>query len=186
MLSTTNNKASRARAAKSAFAFALVVASMVVAMLALFTQIGLVTAVTNTVNGIALSIQVQGVCNPILSNTLVNFGSVQPGSFAPTANAVNIQDSGSVASNIVLYSTSTTTGNWVYLSNSFLVSNTVWDVSYHSGAIVGNQLTNSITTDTKINVATSGSGNTLYFGVNIPAGQAPGTYTQGITVEFSC
>ncbi|MDE1874339.1 MAG: hypothetical protein KGI04_04475 [Candidatus Micrarchaeota archaeon] len=140
-----------------------------------------------TFNSVSSTITVStATCQPIVSNSLVNFGTVVPGSFAPTANAVNIKDSGTSAANVVLYSVSTTTGNWVYLSNSFLTSNTVWDGSLHASSISGNQLTNSITTDTKINVATSGSGNTLYFGVNVPKGQQPGTYTQGVTVTFSC
>ncbi len=135
--------------------------------------------ITNT-----MIVESQATCIPSISNTLVNFGSVQAGGFAPTANAVQINNVGTGAGNIIIYSTSGTTGNWVYLSNSFLVGNTLWDLRSRS-ANNGNQLTNSITTDT-FNSLGAGDAADLYFGLNVPAGQPSGTYTQGITVALSC
>ena len=170
---------------RAAAALLLVLAILVAALVSVLGQVGVLYATTNTFNGIGFNIVVSGVCTPVLSNALINFGSVAPGSFAPTANVENIQDVGSVSSNIVLYSTSTTTGNWIYNANSFMAGNTVWDGATHASAIVGNQLTNTITTDTEIYVPVSSS-NDLYFGLNVPVGQQPGTYTQGITVSLSC
>lgn len=162
----------------------LTIAVLGVASFAFIGQITLVSsAPVNTVNGIGLTLQVSGTCNPIISNALIDFGSVAPGSNAPTTNTVNVQDSGNTGSNIILYSTSDSgTGNWVYLSNSFGVSNTLWSAT--SGG-ASTALTNTVTTDSNIFVPASGS-NDIYFGVNIPVGQAPGTYSQGITISLSC
>ncbi|MDE1762281.1 MAG: hypothetical protein KGH78_03770 [Candidatus Micrarchaeota archaeon] len=124
-------------------------------------------------------------CVPVISNSLITFPSTPPGSFAPVANAETITNSGSSSSYIVLYSTSTTTGNWLSGSLSFLVGNTVWDGASHASAIVGNQLTNSITTNSLMFVPSGGS-NSIFFGVNVPVGQAAATYAQGITVSLTC
>lgn len=153
------------------------------------TDNSLDTSPTNTVtNTLTYSATSSATCVPTVSNTLINFGTVKPGSFAPTANAVTVGDSGTAATYIYLYSISGTgsTGNWVYASNYFGVSNTLWNgASDGSSNLPANALTNSITTNTLLYVSPTVS-NTIYFGVNVPKGQAPGTYSQGITVSLSC
>lgn len=180
-----SNKIKNAERAKVAIAFLIIFGIVAITSVSILYQVGMLFAAGNTFNGIGLNLVVSGVCTPTLSNALINFGTVTPGSFAPTTNAETVSDVGSVSSNIVLYSTSSTTGNWVSGSFSFLVSNTVWDMASHPGSIVGNQLTNSISTDTEIFVPV-GSSNNIYFGLNVPLGQAAATYTQGITVSLSC
>ncbi|MDE1855503.1 MAG: PGF-pre-PGF domain-containing protein [Candidatus Micrarchaeota archaeon] len=123
-------------------------------------------------------------CIPTITNTLINFGSLQAGFSTATQNAMPITNAGTATGNIIIYSTSTTTGNWIYFGNSFLTGNTLWDLSKRT-ANNGNQLTNSITTDTFNSLASSDTAD-LFFGLNVPAGQATGTYTQGITVALSC
>ncbi|MDE1762279.1 MAG: hypothetical protein KGH78_03760 [Candidatus Micrarchaeota archaeon] len=185
MLKNKNLKTASKQWHKTAAVLAILAIAIAITVLSMIGPIGVLFAAGTTFNGIGVNFIISGVCTPVLSNSLINFGSVTPGSFAPTANAETVTDSGSVGSNIVLYSTSTTTGNWVSGSLSFLVSNTVWDGASHASTIVGNQLSNTITTDTQIFVPVSSSNN-LFFGLNVPVGQAAGTYTQGITVSLSC
>ncbi|MDE1855501.1 MAG: hypothetical protein KGH57_04260 [Candidatus Micrarchaeota archaeon] len=173
---------------QSAFAFLTVSAMIAVTLIAIFSPAALVFAsTTNTFNGITTKVQVSGVCVPLITNTVINFGSVQPGFSASTSNAEKVTDSGSVSTNILLYSDSgvALSGNWQDGGvGNFLVGNTLWDGQTHA-ANNGNQLTNSITADTQIFVPVGTSAN-LFFGLNVPTGQVPGTYTQGITVTFSC
>ncbi len=77
--------------------------------------------------------------------------------------------------------------NWIFGSNSFSVSNTLWNPtslqSYSGNALV---LYSSIPADSKL-VVTPGYGfsNSIYYGLRVPY-TAHGTYTQNIMVENSC
>ena len=145
----------------------------------------------NSVQSGTLTVSSGGTCIPVLSNTVILFsnavatGYVPAGSYAPTTNDVNVIDSGSSGGNLLVdASSSGTNGNWISTAGSFLVGNTLWSQS--SGSNTGNQLTNTVTGyNTKIPVLASG-GNDIYFGLNVPKGQAAGTYNQVITVLFSC
>ncbi len=155
---------------------------------AIVTDLG--TTNPYTFNSIQNTITISSAtCVPVVSNTLVNFGSVRAGYFAAVANAVTVNDIGSTAAAyIYLYSIYGTdlSGNWVYLSNSFTVSNTLWTpTDLVNTNEPSNTLTNTISTNTLLYVSPTIS-NTIYFGVNIPAGQHTGSYEQGITVSLSC
>ncbi|MDE1810699.1 MAG: hypothetical protein KGH66_01510 [Candidatus Micrarchaeota archaeon] len=132
-------------------------------------------------NTVTATLTIPSVCTVTVSNTAINFGSVSPTSNAPTANAVTDTNAGGVPANILLDGT-----NWVYLSNSFFVSNTEWDFSSNPG-LSGNTLGiapgNLVDT---YNVIGSTQKVTLFFGIFVPPQQAVGTYTQTVTVENKC
>jgi hypothetical protein len=136
-----------------------------------------------TKNSIDLSFTViNSVCMPSLSTTAIMFPSKGAGSYAPTSNGVNVMNVGNIGAMIYVGGS-----NWVYLSNSFLVGNTLW--SSTSGDNIGTQLTGSaIGVNTLIPVKNLGvaGGNDIYFGVNVPKGQPPGAYTQTVNVMLSC
>lgn len=189
MLNGNKSRNVRQKQVVPAIAFGIVASLIALTLVEMLGYVGIVAAATNTVNTISVSLTVQGVCVPTLSSTLITFPPTKAGYFAPTANAVTIGDSGTVGSNIVLYSISDSgTGNWVSGSNSFGVSNTLWNPTSDTGSnLPANALTNSIATDTQLYVSPSPVvSNTIYFGVNVPAYQATGTYSQGITVSLSC
>ncbi len=169
-------------------AFVTVSAMIAVTLIALLSPAVLVSgATTNTFNGITAKLTVSGVCVPDITNSLINFGTVEAGFYAPTNMPEQITDTGSVSTNVLLYSDSgvALSGNWqAGGTGNFLVGNTLWDGRSRT-ANNGNQLTNSITTDTQI-FANVGTPVDIYFGLNVPAGQPAATYTQGITVSFSC
>jgi hypothetical protein len=165
-------------ALKSTVAFAVVFSLIVFVMLAIVST-QTVFAATNTINAITATVTVQAQCTPIISNTLIFFPQTLPGSFAATANGVNVITSGA-PSNIAVYGT-----NWVSGGNNFFVTNTLWNQV--SGQNIGNQLliNGNIPIDTRIPLKAA-SGNDIYFGVNVPVGQAAGTYTQQIILGLSC
>jgi PGF-pre-PGF domain-containing protein len=125
-------------------------------------------------------------CVPVISNTLITFPTTGSGLFAPTANAENVVDSGTAASNIIVYGT-----NWISTTSSasFLVGNTLWSATSSPTSAIGTQLGNLITNpsgqDTLIPLK-AGGGNVIYFGLNVPPGQAAGAYNQLITIATSC
>ena len=132
-------------------------------------------------DAVTASVTINNYCTFTVSNTAINFGSMNPGTTtATTANGVvTVTDTGNIGSNIL------TSGNsWVYNSNSFGVQNTVWSGSSSTAYASATPLTIT-STDTGI-VVTTTAPNTIYYGLGIPAGQAPGTYSQTIDVISSC
>ena len=134
-------------------------------------------------NSVTASVVVPTNCITQLSNTLINFGVINPLGNAPTANAVLDTNEGNVAAFILLDGT-----NWVSGGNSFPVTNTIWDFSTHAGGVSGNalQLLGAVTNTA--NIIGSGVNNILYFGALVNNGitQPAGTYTQTITIENEC
>jgi hypothetical protein len=142
-------------------------------------------------SSVTATIAISNTCIPIISNSVsgINFGSgggaLSQGGYAATANAENVINLGNYASNIIVDG-----GNWVYNANNFLVGNTLWALT-PQGANTGTPLTSLVAgVDTLEPVASGGAtgtgGNTLYFGVNIPKAQAPGTYLETINIMLSC
>jgi hypothetical protein len=136
-------------------------------------------------NAVGANVFVANTCIPTLynGNTVINFGSVAPGVSLPATNAETVNNFGNAPSNIYVDG-----GNWVFASNSFLVGNTIWAPTNGGTAT---QLTSTYPPiDTKIPVnLNNGVGNTIYFGVNVPATQAasaPSSYTQTINIMLSC
>ncbi len=114
-----------------------------------------------------------------LSNTAINFGIIPPGvNTIYTNNFVVANNIGLNAANILLNGTV-----WTYLSNTFAAGNTVWN-----SANVAIGLANSLPQAPSLvdtNVVLPGlypsiSSNGIHFGVSVPGGTPPGTYTQNI------
>ena len=137
---------------------------------------------------VILTVNVPSTCFIQVSNTLIQFGSVNPGSAAPTSNQVLDQDNlGNVNANIFVEGS-----NWIVPGSSpnFFAANTLW-ANYAAGAGVGNSVNfggapaTSNFLDTLITVP-FGASNQINFGVKIPGGQAAATYTTNIIIENSC
>ena len=142
---------------------------------------GLLFAGVGGTDAVTASVTINNYCTFTVSNTAINFGSMNPGTTtATTANGVvTVTDTGNVGSNIL---TSGTT--WTFGSNTFGVQNTVWSPSSTTAYASANVLTGSAV-NTNIIVTTTAT-NTIYYGLGIPAGQAPGTYSQTIDVISTC
>ena len=159
----------------AAFAFMVVISA--------FALSGFSSAATTTVAApnVVASMTVLSTCEISLSNSVITLPATAPGSFAHTDNGV-VTDSnpGNMAGNVVIYG-----GNWIGTSsaNTFYVTNTVWNPS-SSSSLIGNQLTSSPFTSL-LQIPAAGS-STIYFGANVPSGQAADTYSQNIVIETSC
>ena len=83
--------------------------------------IGILFAGGNT-DAVTASVTINNYCSFTVSNTAINFGSMNPGANTiTTANDITVTDTGNIGSNIL------TSGNsWTFGSNSFGVQNTVW------------------------------------------------------------
>ena len=159
----------------AAFAFMVVISA--------FALSGFSSATTTvTAPNVVASMTVLSTCEISLSNSVITLPATAPGSFAPTDNGV-VTDSnpGNIAGNVVIYG-----GNWIGTSsaNTFYVTNTVWNPSSSLNQIIGNQLTSSPFTSL-LQIPAAGS-STIYFGANVPSGQAADTYSQNIVIEASC
>jgi hypothetical protein len=146
-------------------------------------------------NSISNTVLVNSACYISLSNTLVGFGSINPGLNVPTANAVTVTDNfGSAAANILIaggIGNYISPGNniWVGSSagNTIGIANTLWNPSL-LGTYSGNALSNT-PMDTDIVLPNPGGGstsNTLYLGMGIPSGTVVDTYTTNVVVEVTC
>ena len=121
-------------------------------------------------------------CGISLSNTVISFGQINPGSAAATANLiVDTNFGGSASANILVDGSS-----WLFGTNSFYVSNTLW-ASTSSGAGVGNplMLDPGNLVDAGISIGPSANNN-IFFGVLIPPELQVGVYAQNIVIENKC
>ena len=155
---------------------------MVISALVAFGATGIAYAAGNTV-AITGSVTINHYCAFTTNTAAIVFGGstgLNPGSNTGTmANTISVTDTGNLNSNIL---TSGTT--WTFGSNTFGVSNTEYSASAATSYGSGTALSAS-STDTNIPVNTV-SANTISYGLGVPNGQAPGTYTQTIDVISSC
>ena len=133
----------------------------------------------NSIESNTLTIEAIATCIFTVSNSAIAFGSMNPGSNIATQNAILITNTGNTPSNIIIDGTA-----WSFGTNSFGVTNTVW--SWSSGVPYGsaNALMPS-SYDTGVTLSASSTKN-IFFGVGVPAGQAPGTYSQTEDIISSC
>ncbi len=117
-------------------------------------------------------------CTISLSPTTLSFGSINPESNVPTNKAITDDNTGNANAYMLVYG-----GNWVSGSNSFGVSNTLWDAASQT-AYTGSILT-ATPSNTLITVPASGS-NSIYFGLGVPGATPQGAYSQNIIIENSC
>ena len=134
-------------------------------------------------NTVSITGQLTIPSNCIFSTNAVtlNFGSIAQGTNSgSTTFSINTINGGNIGSNVFVSGAS-----WVYGSNTFLVGNTVWSRS--SGTAFGSAtpLTGSAV-DTLVYVPPAGASNTIYWSAAAPLYQAPGSYTQSISITNSC
>ena len=127
----------------------------------------------------AATVVSSATCTISLNNTKINFGTLVPGGVEATNNGIADTDTGTAPSYIYVFGS-----NWAYGSNSFGVSNTVWDASQGTRYSIANPLT-SVPYNTLIDIG-AGTSNDIYFGVGVPNAQVAGAYGQNITIENSC
>ncbi len=168
------------RSNRTAAGFGIAATAMLLAVLGFALLQGGVMfagAATNTITG---TVNVPLTCALDISNTAISFGTVLPGSSAPTTNVIVLSDTiGNTNANAVVYG-----GNWIGSpSGTMGVSNTLWAKT--SGG-PGTALGYTTGVDTGIVVPTGASTNDIYFGLNVPAGQTAAVYTQTITLEVTC
>ena len=133
-------------------------------------------------------------CYISVSSTTLDFGSIDPGSNVPTANAITVTDNGgTVPSNILiaggLGTLSPYNGIWLgtSASNQIGISNTLYSLSsqpIYTGTTISNT-----PVDTLITIPNPGGGsasNTLYLGMGVPGGSPADTYTTNIVIENTC
>ncbi|MEM3215977.1 MAG: hypothetical protein QXS17_03615, partial [Candidatus Micrarchaeaceae archaeon] len=118
-------------------------------------------------------------CTISLPINAINFGSINPGSNVPTANAITDDNTGNANAYMLVYG-----GNWIGPgANSFGVGNTLWAATSQS-TYSGTPL--SATPSNTAIVVPAGSSNSIYFGLGVPGGAPSGSYSQTITIENSC
>ncbi len=135
---------------------------------------------------VTATLTVSGSCYVSVSNSVISFGNINPGSNTPdTSNLVVVQDNGgNVNANILVEGSSWTSG-----ANNFFVANTVWDssnVAYTSGTSLELAPGNLINTNIEIPYPPTNGANNIYFGVAVPPGEPAGVYTQNIVLENLC
>ena len=128
------------------------------------------------------SVTVPNNCLFATDNSAITFGGasgVQTGTNTLTANVIKVTDGGNYATNILVSGT-----DWTWASSS--VSNTFYANTLNVG-ITDPRVArlSGASVDTKIPVNLI-SANAIYFGVNVPTGTSPGTYTQTISIISSC
>ncbi|MDE1762045.1 MAG: hypothetical protein KGH78_02525 [Candidatus Micrarchaeota archaeon] len=138
-------------------------------------------------NTVSIAFALLASCAPVVSNTAITFPTTNPGSNSPSANVILVNDIGTANSNVWVQGTS-----WTYLSNTFNVGNTIWNPTISAAAAIGNALTGSAVDTGIVTVGTpdltTGGGNDLFFGVNVPTNALPSVtgYSQTITISSSC
>ena len=131
------------------------------------------------------NVVVSSACFIGLSPNSITFGNMAPTSSYNTNVLVTDTDNGgNVAANILLEGTAWTSG-----SNSFVVGQTNYNglsQSSYSGVSLTASLVDTAIQIPAPTVSTPSTSNTIYFGLQVPGGTTPGTYTQTITFENSC
>jgi hypothetical protein len=131
------------------------------------------------------NVVVSSACFIGISPNSITFGNMAPTSAYDTNVLVTDTDNGgNVAANILLEGTT-----WASGSNTFAVGQTNYN-GLSQSSYLGVSLTTSLV-DTAIQipaptVLSPSTSNTVYFGLEVPGGTTPGTYTQTITFENSC
>jgi hypothetical protein len=156
---------------------------MALSVFAGYIGIAMTFGSTNTVSA---AVTISNYCTFTTNTANINFGSnIGLGSNTGTeTNTILITNTGNSASNVIVYGT-----NWASGSFNFGVTNTVWSATASTPYASATPLIlTGVDTDILLPAPTSGgtTTNTISFGLGIPVGQAPGTYSQTITLSNSC
>ena len=118
-------------------------------------------------------------CTISLNSGTINFNVVNPFSTIATVNSIIDTNNGNTNAHIFVSGT-----NWLDGTNNFGVSNTTWSNLNNTPYSSANKL--STTAENTLLIVNPQSSNVIYFGLNVPKGINPGTYTQTVTIENSC
>ncbi|MDE1828005.1 MAG: hypothetical protein KGH65_02495 [Candidatus Micrarchaeota archaeon] len=148
-----------------------------------FSITGLSFSANSGSTNVVATVNVQTTCVLAVSNTAVNFLTVNPGASTGVVNAVADTNNGNVGAYIWISGS-----NWIgaNIAINFFVTNTIYSNALSSEG--AGFLFNSVglaTGNTGILVSTAGTNN-LFFGVNIPVGQTANAYTQNIVINNVC
>jgi hypothetical protein len=160
--------------------------SMLIVLALAFTFLSIanikVAAANSTSSNVVANVAVQSYCELGGTPQTIAFGTVIGGGTYDTNALITANTVGNTNGNILVFGTL-----WTYISNSFAVSYTLWNptalASYTGNALTGSPVNTFIAVAP---IAGSMATNNIYFGVQVPSGQAPDTYTQTITLQDSC
>ena len=166
--------------------FAVLAMTMILA--SAFYGINLAGASSSPSNVVA-SLSVKSSCSVSApSNTAINFGNLNPTQTYSATNAVTFTDSGGNAPANILVAGS----NMISGGNNFYVTNTLWS-AISGGSTTALTLYTGLASlvDTLIQIpapsrTNPSTTNTIYFGIDIPAGTPAGIYTQNIVYGYTC
>ena len=166
--------------------FAVLAMTMILA--SAFYGINLAGASSSPSNVVA-SLSVKSSCSiSAPSNTAINFGNLNPTQTYSATNAVTFTDSGGNAPANILVAGS----NMISGGNNFYVTNTLWS-AISGGSTTALTLYTGLASlvDTLIQIpapsrTAPSTTNTIYFGIDIPAGTPAGIYTQNIVYGYTC
>lgn len=155
-------------------------------MISMTVRIGTIPAVSaNTQASVSASVSVQNTCEISLANSIINFGTLAPGTASSASNDVTDTNGGNEGTYVWVDG-----GNWIGNPSTinFYVTNTEWNGASFTPNVVGAAGFNSLTlvaTNTAIFVPASSSNN-IYFGLYIPSGQTANVYSQTINAINVC
>lgn len=161
-------------------AFILAVMAVVVYMHPAFASPGsaALTANVNVGNVIYLNVVNSS------SGSKINFGSIFPKNSYDTNVLVTDNDiGGNIGANVLVEGSS-----WLNASTSdtFGVSNTLWAASAqtsNTGTTLSGSFVNTGISIAQPTLSTPSTSNSIYFGLNVPAGTPPGNYIQVVSFE---
>ncbi len=144
-----------------------------------------VLAYASSSNTVSASVSIPSTC--LISGAgSINLGAaLTPATNYPTSIAYTVNDPGGNAPANILVAAS---GNWISGSNTIFYGNVIWNPT--TGSSTGNALT-QVLTNTLIQIPAPNSINPttsaqVFFGIQVPFGQAAGLYTSNILFENSC
>ncbi|MDE1846024.1 MAG: hypothetical protein KGH53_01975 [Candidatus Micrarchaeota archaeon] len=160
-------------------------AAMVLSVVS-FTFSGISLSANSGSTNVVATVNVQSTCVLAVSNSAINFFTVNPGTstgVGASGNVVSDTNNGNVGSYIWISGS-----NWigVNIAVNFFVANTIYSNSFNNEG--AGYLFNSVglATGNTGELVSTGATNTLYFGVNIPNGQTANSYTQNVVINNVC
>ena len=150
---------------------------------AMFSFFGISFSANSVSVNVVAGLTVTSTCMLAVSNTAINFPSTAAGTNSVVGNVVSDTNNGNAASYIWLYGS-----NWIggYLAQNFFVTNTIYSNVFLSTGVGTNTNALQLASSNSYIPVFAGGTNTLYFGVNIPNGQAANAYSQNILFLNVC
>ena len=134
-------------------------------------------------NTVTANVAVPSTCFTVISNAVINFGSVAPSQSTSLSFPVTVNDPvGNNAATIYIDGT-----NWISINvvtQNYFASNTAWSMTFAGAFSTGNAL--GLTFVNTGFTTTPSVSNTFQFGTAVPAAQTANEYSQTINIQASC